>query len=374
MNRTPSFTVAVIVAAMSMAAAPAGAQNRGGGHERGGGRSSASQPAPRQESGGRQQAVPRQAPPQASQSAPRQYSAPQSQAPQPQVRANEGRSYSAPQAVPRSFENRQYSAPQQGPRTAENRSYATPQAVPRSFENRQYSAQQPSQRAQASRPMPAAPPPGPNTRSSYAGERAVPRAYGQPTRGGQPYRQDDRRGYGAPPNGPRPPAGGHYGQSYGHSSYYARGYHSEVYVRPHYYAPYRPYYFGHTYYSFRPWWNIGFGVWVGYTVPYPYTYLGAYAPRVYGYDYYADGSYRVTAGVPIYGGVSFDIQPSDADLFIDSEYVGTVDTFNPNAEPLTLTPGLHRIAIQRDGYRPMEWDVTIEPGKVIPYRGAMDRF
>jgi hypothetical protein len=78
--------------------------------------------------------------------------------------------------------------------------------------------------------------------------------------------------------------------------------------------------------------------------------------------------------VSVYGGVSFDIQPSDAELFIDGEYVGTVGTFAPTGEPLTLTPGEHRIAIQRAGYRPMEWDVTIEPGQVIPYRGAMQKF
>jgi hypothetical protein len=203
----------------------------------------------------------------------------------------------------------------------------------------------------------------------------VPR-YGEASRGGQPYRSDDRRGYGSPQNGSRSAYGSYYGPSYGggRSSYYARGYHSQVYIRPHSYVPYHPYYFGHSYYAFRPYLNIGFGLWLGYSVPYPYSYLGTYTPRVYGYDYYSSGGYTVTPGVPIYGGVSFDIQPSDADLFIDGEYVGTVGTFGPAQEPLTMTPGAHRIAVQRDGYRPMEWDVTIEPGQVIPYRGVMERY
>ncbi len=156
--------------------------------------------------------------------------------------------------------------------------------------------------------------------------------------------------------------------------------------RPPHYAPYRPYYFGHAYYSFRPYWSIGFGLWAGYSVAYPYGYFYAgYAPRVYGTyysttDYYSGGDYygvepyMAKPAVSVYGGVSFDIQPSDADVFVDGEYVGTVGTFAPTGEPLTLTPGEHRIAIQRSGYRPMEWDVTIEPGQVVPYRGAMQRF
>jgi hypothetical protein len=102
-------------------------------------------------------------------------------------------------------------------------------------------------------------------------------------------------------------------------------------------------------------------------VPYPYAYLGTYRPRVYGY-------YDRGASISVYGGVSFDMQPSDADLFVDGEYAGPVGNFTPDSEPLTLTPGTHRISIQRDGFRSMEWDVTVEPGQVIPYRGDMEQY
>lgn len=189
-------------------------------------------------------------------------------------------------------------------------------------------------------------------RGSYQ-QRAVPRSSDRPA-----YRGNDRRQY-APPSRSR---------SYSSRPYY----YSRPYVRPFRYVPYRPFYFARPYYSFRPRLNIGFGLWIGDPVPYPYAYLGTYSPRVYGY--YPEGSYRVTPGVPVYGGVSFDIQPSDADLFVDGEYVGPIGNFTTTSEPLTLTPGVHRIAVQRDGFRSMEWDATIEPGQVIPYRGAMDRF
>ncbi len=222
--------------------------------------------------------------------------------------------------------------------------------------------------------------------SNQAVPRAEQRGYGGAPNNGRVYGSNARPGYGQAQNGSRS-AYGAYGRSNSGrpNSYYARPYLSQAYVRPQHYAPYRPYYFGRSYYSFRPYWNIGFGLWVGYSVPYPYSYFyTGYAPRVYGSyyvgtDYYSGGDYygvepyMAKPAVSVYGGMSFDIQPSDADLFIDGEYVGTVGTFSPAGEPLTLTPGEHRIAIQRDGYRPMEWDVTVEPGQVIPYRGVMER-
>jgi hypothetical protein len=340
MNLDKTLASAVVVAALSLPALPAGAQDRNG-HQRGGGRATASQPAQRSD-GGRQAAArqaPREAAPQARPAAP----PPSSQT----------RQYS--QAAPRSYSQAGPGAySQAGPRSyaqASPRSYA--QASPRSY-------------AQA---------PG-----AYS-NRAVPRSNGgsyqsAPYRGssGNGYRNDGGRAYAAPRSYGYPSQNyshGYYGGS--HSYYQARPYYGHAYVRPYGWTAYRPYYFGRAYYSFSPWFSIGFGLWSGYPVTYPWSYYGTYRPHVYGY-YDNTASYDVApGGVPIYGGLSFDIQPSDADLFVDGEFVGTVGTFTPNGEPLTLTPGQHRIAVQREGYRAMEWDVTIEPGKVVPYRGAMQR-
>jgi hypothetical protein len=193
----------------------------------------------------------------------------------------------------------------------------------------------------------------------------VPRSYGQPA-----YRTQVPRGSYAAPRSSYGPSQGGYRAEYSRSNL-ARPYFSRPYVRPYNFVPYRPFYFSRPYYSFRPQLSIGFGLWLGFPVPYPFAYLGSYRPRIFGY--YAPGAYNVAPGVPVYGGVSFDIQPSDADLIVDGQYVGTVGTFGPYAEPLTLTPGWHRIVVQRDGFRPMEWDVTIQPGQVMPYRGAMEQ-
>jgi hypothetical protein len=118
--------------------------------------------------------------------------------------------------------------------------------------------------------------------------------------------------------------------------------------------------------------HIGFGVWLGVSVPYPWAYFGTYRPRVYGY--YSREYYGAAPGMYQYGGLSFDIQPFDADLYVDGEYVGPVGTFTPYGEPLTLWPGVHHIAIVREGFRTMEWEVTVEPGRVIPYRGMLARW
>ncbi len=150
----------------------------------------------------------------------------------------------------------------------------------------------------------------------------------------------------------------------------ARPYFSHTYVRPYGWRPYYPYHFVRPYYVFSPWLSLGFGVWCGYPVPYPWVYLGDYQPTVFGYD---SDDYQVVPGATVYGGVSFDMQPSDANLFVDGQYVGVVGSFGPSNEPLTLEPGTHRIAIQREGFRPLEWDVTIEAGQVIPYRGELER-
>jgi hypothetical protein len=344
MNLDKTLASAVVVAALSLSPLAADAQDRGnGGRQRGGGRATASQPAQRSDGGGGRQAAARQAP--------------RATAPQ----GGQARAYNAPQAAPRTNEGRQYGS-QQAPRA-----YAAPQATPRAYG-------------------------APQAPRTYGAPQAAPRAYGSP----QAPRAYDNRSYGSQPGArtavPRPPSqyrspaygsngrGYYNGNGYGYGRgpaprndhYYARPYYGHVYARPYGWAPYRPHYFGRAYYAFSPWFSIGFGLSIGYPVPYPYAYLGTYNPRVYGY-YDNSYPYDATPSVSVYGGISFDIQPSDADVFVDGEYVGTVGTFTPYGEPLTLTPGQHRIVVQREGFRAMEWDVTVEPGQVIPYRGTMQR-
>jgi hypothetical protein len=241
-------------------------------------------------------------------------------------------------AVPRSSANRQESPARQAPRYEESRQAAASQQAPQFSQGRRDQAAQGGSRSNQARA-------NSGSRYSNGGNQS------------QGPRYDDRRGYAQP------------GGGYGRDGY--RGY-----VRPPHFQPYRPYYFSRPYYGFRPHLHIGFGVWLGAPVPYPWAYFGTYRPRVYGFygqEYYGRTYVGVAPGVQQYGGLSFDIQPSDADLFVDGEYVGPVGTFTPYGEPLTLWPGVHRIAIVRDGFRTMEWEVAIQPGQVVPYRGMLAR-
>jgi hypothetical protein len=205
-----------------------------------------------------------------------------------------------------------------------------------------------------------------------------------------------------------------YNNGYRNYGYRGYGYHGGYY--------HAPVHFYHPYYSFRPRYSIGFGLWVGYPVPYTYAYYDPFYYGAYAYPYgypstvypapYPDGyppstpypsyppstyppssyppsapyppdgtpqsvpdpnSIGVQPGQANTGGVSFDITPSNAELLVDGNYVGTVGQFTPSSQPLGLPAGRHQISVQADGYRPLSFEVNVIAGQVIPYQGNMER-
>ena len=181
-------------------------------------------------------------------------------------------------------------------------------------------------------------------------------------------------------------------------------------------APYR---FARPYYTFRPRVSLGFGLWVGFPVTYPYYYPGygyrypyipyAYGPYAYGpypyassYPYASPYRYASPYGGPAYGyppsgyppanypppapgsvavqpgqaesesaGVSFEITPDTAAVYVDGQYVGSVANFAPTLQPLALTPGRHHLEVRSPGYQTMVFDADVVPGQVIPFQGTM---
>jgi PEGA domain len=180
--------------------------------------------------------------------------------------------------------------------------------------------------------------------------------------------------------------------------------------------------FYQPYYSFRPRFSLGFGLWLGYPVrytsyygyynpfyyysypysyasPYPYSYppaYPAYPPPAYPSPTYPPGAYppsaypqgstqpaypqsgyppqgSISPSQPDTGGMSFEIQPSNAQVYVDGQYVGTVGQFSPTSQPLGLTAGRHHIQITAPGYRPMDFDADIVAGEVLPYQGTLER-
>ena len=135
------------------------------------------------------------------------------------------------------------------------------------------------------------------------------------------------------------------------------------------YAVRRPI-FVQRYYSFRPHFSIGFGLSVGYGVAYPFRYDDPNAFYNYGIGVlpYGAGYNNYYSRV---GGISFDIYPYDAAVFIDGQYVGVADDFSPEQMPLTLRVGRHHIDLEADGFLTASFDITIVGGQVIPYQGTL---
>ena len=149
-----------------------------------------------------------------------------------------------------------------------------------------------------------------------------------------------------------------------------------------------PVHFFHPYYTFQPLLSLGFGLWAGYPVAYPYSfYYPFYRPDIYGSPY-DDAPYSPAAAYPPavtssleaqpssdanMGGVSFDITPGTAELFVDDTLVGTVGQFTPTTQPLGLEAGRHRVEVRAPGYQTLSFDVDIIAGQVIPYQGTLTR-
>jgi hypothetical protein len=148
-----------------------------------------------------------------------------------------------------------------------------------------------------------------------------------------------------------------------------------------------PTHFVRPYYAFRPRASLGFGLWAGYPFAYPY---GFYSPYYYSYPYVSSYGYAypevdayppaVSSSVEIQppaqtnmGGVSFELTPSDAELFVDGTLVGTVGQFTPTTQPLGLEAGHHQIEVRASGYQTLSFDVDIIAGQVIPYQGTLER-
>jgi len=70
------------------------------------------------------------------------------------------------------------------------------------------------------------------------------------------------------------------------------------------------------------------------------------------------------------GSVRVEVQPPIAQIFVDGEYVGTVEDFK-SGSGLPLEAGVHRVEFRAPGYEPLVVDMRIAAGRRITYRGVM---
>ena len=157
--------------------------------------------------------------------------------------------------------------------------------------------------------------------------------------------------------------------------YYSGRYYGSRYVGPRFSIA--PRHFYRPYYAFRPRLSIGFGLWAGYPVTYydpfyyPYEYY-PYATAQPGYPLPPTGSVNVQPDQTRMGGISFQITPGSAEVWVDGNYFGTVGQFTPESQPLGLTAGRHHVELREPGYEVSSFDVDIVAGQVIPFSGALE--
>lgn len=169
-----------------------------------------------------------------------------------------------------------------------------------------------------------------------------------------------------------PYLGGYYGGYYypypGYSGFYGGLYDS-------YYGCY-PGYWGCD-------WGLGWGWGYGLGSLYYSPYWGWGGGL--GYAGYGWGSPGYAAGYPVAGSASqwyytgslkLKVKPRNAEVYVDGYYVGVVDDFDGIFQELTLSADpnagvSHRIEIRAPGAEPIVFEVRLQPGQVITYRGEL---
>jgi hypothetical protein len=98
-----------------------------------------------------------------------------------------------------------------------------------------------------------------------------------------------------------------------------------------------------------------------------------YADPWYGYQYPPFGPYA--APYRYYGyneaSVRLEVQPKEAEVYIDGYYAGVVDDFDGAFQRLRVEPGEHEIEIYLEGYRPFRQKVYLTPDRTFKIRHTL---
>jgi len=126
----------------------------------------------------------------------------------------------------------------------------------------------------------------------------------------------------------------------GHGSFYY----------PRWYSNYGPSWWWAPYgYGWWGWWWLGDNYWPPYD---PY----------YSDPYYHDHRY---SGREDTGALDLDVSPGRTQVYLDGQYIGTVDQYDGFPSYLWLDRGTYDIAFYLDGYKTLARQVTVYPGTVI---------
>jgi len=110
--------------------------------------------------------------------------------------------------------------------------------------------------------------------------------------------------------------------------------------------------------------------WGSYWWPYGSYYDGWYGGGYWGYPYGGWGSthYYVHRDT---GSVRVLVDPSEARVYVDGYYAGTVDDFDGLFQRLDVSPGRHEITLRLDGYRTWSAEVYATPDSTLELHHEM---
>lgn len=130
---------------------------------------------------------------------------------------------------------------------------------------------------------------------------------------------------------------------------------------------------GGGYYPGYPGWGGGYYPGWGYGAWWPYGsfgwyggYYGSYYGSYYGYPWGWGGGGTVYHYVERESGsVRVLVDPSEARVYVDGYYAGTVDDFDGLFQRLHVSPGRHEIALKLEGYKTHRVKVYVAPESTV---------
>lgn len=143
-----------------------------------------------------------------------------------------------------------------------------------------------------------------------------------------------------------------------------------------------------SYFSFTPWYALTDRITAGYPIAYPDRFVVSYeqvglrpeTPVGNPGELPPAAAMALEAGLQIvpyapgtFGGLRFQIEPQDAEVYIDEVFVGLLEDYPADGAPLPLSAGTHRIELRATGYRVETFDVIVVRGQVTPLSGRLLR-
>ena len=83
-------------------------------------------------------------------------------------------------------------------------------------------------------------------------------------------------------------------------------------------------------------------------------------------SYYGGGNYDYDLGK-----LRLDMEPRDAEVYIDGYFVGVIDSYDGAFQRLSVEAGAHKVELRAEGFEPVQFDVMVIPGETITYKGEL---